>query len=134
VNNVVLIPFLILALSAAALVTSQSLAKTTDGPAAASVLLDGRWNTPKDGGVVEISTKDGTSVGKLVASTNPKAPLGTILLRDITKRSDNAWKGKLYSPKHDRTLSVWLSLEGDTLKLRISAGLMKKTVLWTRAK
>lgn len=101
--------------------------------AQAKAPIEGRWDTSKDGGIVEISVKGGTLEGKLVDSDHPKAKMGILILRDFHKEGDT-WVGKIYAPKKDRTLPAKLTLKGDTIKIHVSAGAMTKKITWKRAR
>ena len=93
---------------------------------------EGRWNTPKEGGVVEVYEKGGALYGKLVASSNEKAPLGTIILKNF-KQKDGVWTGKIFVPERNRTLDAELRVEGNKLKLTVHVGIRTKKVTWNRA-
>ena len=94
--------------------------------------IEGRWHTPKAEGTVEIDVDGGVLTGKLVASTNENATLGTVILRDF-RRSGDGWKGKIYSPKRGKTADATLTLEDQKLVIEVSAGLRTKTIVWTHA-
>ncbi len=42
------------------------------------------------------------------------------------------WKGKLYSVKKDKWMSVECTIKEEELELRVKAGIMKKTLNWAR--
>ncbi|MEM1084386.1 MAG: DUF2147 domain-containing protein [Verrucomicrobiota bacterium] len=98
----------------------------------ADLPIEGRWLTPKAEGTVEIKVDEGVLIGRLVASTNEKAKLGTVILRDFV-RSGDRWTGKIYTPKHDRVLDAELSIRDGELIVKVSAGFRSKSVTWTRA-
>jgi len=101
--------------------------------ASGALPLEGRWLTPEGEGTVEIRVVNGVLEGELVASTNKQAKLGTLILRDFV-RSGDGWKGRLYAPKHDRTLNAELALRDGKLVIKVSAGIRSQSVIWTRAK
>lgn len=95
--------------------------------------LEGRWNTPDEASTIEVSIKDGILTGTLVASTEPRAKLGTVILRGFVRRGDK-WVGKIYVPKKDRTADAEATLKDGKLTIKVSAGLRSKSVVWTRAR
>ena len=93
---------------------------------------EGRWNTPKNQGTIEVSVNGGTLSGKLVEASNEKAPIGLKILRGFKKEGD-VWVGKLYSPKRGRTFDATLERQGDKLVITVSAMGRSKTIKWTKA-
>lgn len=104
---------------------------TSPAVAVADVPMEGRWNTGDEGGVVEVYEKDGAIYGRLVAAENDEAPIGVLILRDF-QRDDGTWTGRVYSPRRKRTYPAQLRLEGSKLVIRVRAGLISKTLTWTR--
>ncbi len=98
----------------------------------ANTPIEGRWHTPNAEGTVEIKVAEEALSGKLVASSNIRAKLGTVILRDFVRDGDK-WKGKRYVPKRDKILDAQLSLHGGKLVVKVSAGLRHKSIIWTRA-
>jgi len=98
----------------------------------ASSPIEGRWHTPGKEGTVEIEISDKVLSGKLVASTHEEAKIGAKILRDFVSNG-KSWKGKVYIPKKDKTLDAELSLQDGSLKMKVSAGLRSKSIIWTRA-
>ncbi|HMB59022.1 MAG TPA: DUF2147 domain-containing protein [Xanthomonadales bacterium] len=94
--------------------------------------LDGNWQTGEDNTVVSVSAQDGVYTGKLVSSDNPKAKVGTEILRNVSL-VDGVWKGSLYAPKRDKVMDAVITPATDELSIKVSAGLVRKTVTWTRA-
>ncbi|NRA48976.1 MAG: DUF2147 domain-containing protein [Phaeodactylibacter sp.] len=93
--------------------------------------LTGVWNTGTDGTKIEITKVDGIYTGKLISSDNVKAKIGRTILKEV-KRTDGAWKGKLYSPKKDNWYDALLEEKANQLLITIKAGWMSKTVEWQR--
>ena len=99
--------------------------------AQAGAPVEGRWHTGQKGGVVEIDVEDGVLRGKLVASKDRRAKLGTVILRRFVKRG-GVWVGKIYAPKRDRVVDAKLKLNDGEINIEITAGRMQKSVTWTR--
>ena len=57
-----------------------------------------------------------------------------IVLRDLNyDAKENEWTGKIYDPFHDKTFNVTVSLQRNgKLKVVGRAGIISKTMLWTR--
>lgn len=57
-----------------------------------------------------------------------------MVLRNLSYDADNQrWKGKIYDPFHDKTFNVVVSLQKNgRLKVVGKAGIISKTMLWTR--
>lgn len=94
--------------------------------------LEGRWDTPKKEGTVEVTIQDGVLTGKLVESSHRKAKLGTVILRGFVRDGDK-WVGKIHASKRNKTFDAELTLHGDKLSIEVSSGLVNKSVTWTRA-
>jgi uncharacterized protein (DUF2147 family) len=105
-----------------------------DSPVSVRAPIVGRWFTPDQEATIEIYlAKDGKHYGKLVAARDSRAKTGGLILRELEKKGDG-WKGTIYVPQKDRIVGVTVHVEGDRLKLDVSAGFRDKTVYWTRAK
>ena len=116
-----------LVLSTLALLLLVSATASADSP------IEGRWLTPKGEATIEIFERDGAHFGKLVASTHEKAPIGTLILRELRPK-DGGWEGRIYVVKKKKILPARVVREKGKLKVRVSAGWFSKTVTWTRAK
>ena len=65
----------------------------------ATEITTGIWLTGNDGSKIETYQKDGLWFGKLVASDNENAPLGTEVLRNFSLK-DGVWQGEVLSLIH----------------------------------
>lgn len=101
---------------------------TTEQPVASIV---GTWQTNQPGNLVEILAVGDVFQGTLSESSNPSAPLGTLILRDCVQ-TDAGYAGKLYSPKNDRLVDADLVVKGDTMTIKAKAGRRSRTIVWTR--
>jgi uncharacterized protein (DUF2147 family) len=99
---------------------------------AAEGTLDGTWQTGEDNSLVEVTEQGGVSTGKLVSSDNPKAKIGTEILRNF-KLVDGVWTGTLYAAKRGKLYPATITPSADTLSINVSAGMMTKKVSWTKA-
>ncbi|MEO0469269.1 MAG: hypothetical protein AAF206_06605 [Bacteroidota bacterium] len=95
--------------------------------------LAGIWNTGQENTTVEIKQAGNDWSGKIHASDNPKAPLGTLMIKEV-KKDKKGYKGKLYSIKKDRWVDAYFEPQGDTLSITISVAWQKKSLAWTREK
>jgi hypothetical protein len=94
--------------------------------------LEGPWDTGKDEVHIQIHEKEGALLGEVVSSGNEKLETGKILIKNIAKDGDR-WKAEFYALKKKKWYPAVLTLDGDSLKVRIDAGIRKKTVEWQRA-
>jgi len=101
--------------------------------ASAESPIEGRWATPEREATIEIFERDGAYFGKLVASKHKKAPIGTLILRELRPK-DGGWEGRIYVVKKDKILPARVERDKARLKIKVSAGWFSKTVTWTRVK
>ena len=93
--------------------------------------LDGKWNTGENNTIVQTYEKDGAWYGKIVSSNNPKAKLGTEILRGF-KQDGDVWKGKLYAAKRDKILKAEIVPSDDKLNITVIAGFFEKKIKWKK--
>lgn len=98
---------------------------------AAQSTLTGKWQTGEDNSIVQVEETSGVITGKLVSSDNPKAKMGTEILRDF-KQAKGVWSGRLYAAKKDKLYDATLSLNTNTLNIKVSAGIVNKKLAWQR--
>ena len=95
--------------------------------------IDGIWNMGKANTQIEIAeAEDGIYHGKIIASDNASAKIGATLLKDI-KLVDGEWRGKLFAAKKGKWMDTVLKAENNQLLVTVNAGIMSKTLKWTRA-
>lgn len=96
--------------------------------------LTGVWNTGEQNTKVKLyKNKSGVIYGKILSSDNPKVKIGKILVKEV-KLKKGKWVGKIYSPKQGKWYNAQFIPSKSTLKIKISAGWMTKTMEWKRAK
>jgi uncharacterized protein (DUF2147 family) len=93
--------------------------------------ITGTWNTGEQNTLVEIVKEGEAYAGKVISSNNDKLKTGTLLIKDV-KLKKKKWKGQMYAPKKDEWYDAEFTNKGNTLEVVISAGLMRKTVEWTK--
>lgn len=91
--------------------------------------LRGLWDTGEDNSQVEVFQENGQWKGVLKSSDNPKAKLGTPMLKNLEKKGDG-WKGQIYSPKKKDWFDAFFIRENTQLKIKVTAGFMTKEVIW----
>ncbi len=109
----------------------------------------GTWQTPNGESKIEIAKCGDAYCGKIAWMMNPKndqrnedkskrgRPLvGAEIVSNFQFDGAASWTGgKLYGPERGKTVDAKLVMvNDDTLEVRVSAGVVKKTVTWTRAK
>ncbi len=87
--------------------------------------LDGIWDTGIENTTIEI--KNG--VGKIYSSDNQKATKGKLMIKEI-KKTNNTYKGKLYSIKIKRWIDAEFIPKANSLDVFISSGMRSKTLKW----
>lgn len=105
---------------------------SVSGTYAAEGALNGFWQTGEDNSIVEVTETNGVATGKLVSSDNPKAVVGTEILRNFSE-TGGAWKGSIYAVRRDKLMDATITPSADSLAIDVDAGLMSKDLSWTRA-
>lgn len=93
--------------------------------------IEGQWNTGEDNTIVETYQKDGAWFGKIISSDNPKAKIGTEILREFQFKND-AWRGKIFAARRGKIMDAVIDPTKDILEITVSAGLIRKTLEWSR--
>lgn len=94
-----------------------------------TVITSAVWLTGNDGGKIQTYLKNGQWFGKLVASDNENAPLGTEVLRNFSFK-DGEWQGEVYSIKRDQLANATITPSDDKLVIEISIAFFSKTLAW----
>jgi len=115
----------------------------------------GEWYTAGGKSVVEIYKCGGLYCGRIVWLKNPKTDagkdktdlknpdeskqdrkiMGLEILSGFKYAGENSWKeGRIYDPKHGKTYSCKMKLDGSELKVRgyVGFSLLGRTTVWTR--
>lgn len=107
----------------------------------------GTWTAPNGESKIEIAKCGGAYCGSIKAMKTPKLDarnpdaslrsrslVGAQILRGFQYAGADTWNGgTLYAPERGREVSPKLVLTGpDTLEIKVSAGLARKTVVWKR--
>ena len=69
---------------------------------------------------------------QLKPNYNPKAKIGTVILRDFQKKG-NVWKGKLYAVKRGRLVAS-IKPSNDALNITVYASFITKSLTWKKTK
>lgn len=94
--------------------------------------LTGTWNTGQENTIVEIAQTDGVFSGMIVSSDNANAKIGATMLRDLQVKGDKL-SAEIFAAKKGKWFPATIKEEADKLNITIEAGMMKKTVEWTKA-
>jgi uncharacterized protein (DUF2147 family) len=109
----------------------------------------GSWLTPNQGSTVEIVKCGNAYCGSIKSMTTPKndehnadsslrgRPLiGAQIMTGFLYAGSDTWNGgTLYAPARGKSVSPDLVLTApDKMEIKVKAGMMSKTVIWTRAK
>ena len=93
--------------------------------------LNGRWNTGQDNTIIEITISNGKWIGKIKSSDNEKAEIGKLTLKEL-QQEESKWTGKIYAAKRKDWYDVEITLHNDILELKISIGLLSKSLEWKK--
>lgn len=93
--------------------------------------LPGTWHTGDQNTIVKIEIQNSIYTGKIVSSDNPKAKLGTLIVKDV-KATKNGWKAKFYSPRRKDWYVAKMHKIKNKLVISFSVGLFSKTIEWTK--
>ena len=93
----------------------------------------GIWDVNKDNTLVRIYEVNNLYYGEILSSDNPTAKKGTIILKDLKFESEK-WIGEFYSIKLNKTLDAEIEIKNNTLKIKVSAGIISKTSEWEKMK
>lgn len=91
----------------------------------------GIWETGEDNTKIEICKVDGQILGRIKSSDNSKAKVGKVILKDLNKKGGK-WKGRIFAAKRGEWYNVEITPDRKVLKLKISVGLLSKTLEWKR--
>lgn len=91
--------------------------------------FSGKWYVGEKNTVVKLEKTNSVYTGKIIASDDPKAEIGKLIVKDL-KETNGKWKGKLYAPKRKEWYDAEFKLKADKLIIKISVGHFSKTIEW----
>lgn len=94
--------------------------------------LEGLWKTGKEETIIEVSFSGELLIGKIKSSNNKEVEIGKIILKDLRSEGNN-WIGKIYAVKRKEWYNVEIISKEEVLDLKISFGLMSKSLQWKKA-
>lgn len=100
-------------------------------PLFGQIALSGKWSIGSKNTVVEIEKNNDDFIGKIKSSDNPKAKIGTLIMKDV-KLKNGKWKGVLYVPKKKEWCEAEFVPNQSMMVVRVSVGFFRKTVKWTK--
>ena len=92
----------------------------------------GNWVAGKEYTVIKIAQEGSSYSGKIISSENPKAKLGTLMVKDLKQDKKGNWKGQVYAPKRDEWYDAEFTPNGEILEVKISVGFFSKTMEWKK--
>jgi uncharacterized protein (DUF2147 family) len=95
--------------------------------------LEGLWKTGKEETIIEIYFSNEQLIGKIKFSNNKEVDVGKIILKDL-RSEENKWVGKIYAIKRKEWYSVEIISKEEVLELKISSGLISKSLQWKKSK
>ena len=95
--------------------------------------LEGLWKTGKEETIIEISFSNEQLIGKIKFSNNKEVDVGKIILKDL-RSEENKWVGKIYAIKRKEWYNVEIISKEEVLELKISSGLISKSLQWKKSK
>ncbi|MEO1022796.1 MAG: hypothetical protein AAFW89_09635 [Bacteroidota bacterium] len=87
----------------------------------------GVWDTGE--GRVEIHQTEEGYIGNPIDTSGVRRDEIQVLTLTHTR---NKWNGKIYSIKKDKRMNVECRIKEEQLHLRVKAGMIKRTLKWTR--
>ena len=93
--------------------------------------LDGLWDTGEANTKIDVSEKNSLWSG-VVKASDSKDDIGELILKDLKKDGDK-WTGKIYAPKRKEWYDVEIIAQEDNLKLKVSAGIFSKSLVWKKS-
>jgi len=91
------------------------------------------WNTGKQNTIVNMIAVENYFEGKIHSSDNSQAPIGKIIVKDLTEISNSIYKGKIYVAKKKKWYNAKFVPKDNELIITVSAGFIKKTITWKKA-
>lgn len=95
--------------------------------------LEGLWKTGKEETIIEISFSSEQLIGKIKSSNNEEAEMGKIILKAL-RSEGNKWVGKIYDVKRKKWYNVEIISKEEVLELKISSGIISKSLQWKKSK
>jgi hypothetical protein len=95
--------------------------------------LNGVWATGEDNTKIEILEVDGQISGKIKSSNNEKAKIGKVILKDLNKKGGKC-TGRIFAAKRGEWYDVKITPNKDVLEIKISVGLLSRSVEWKKVK
>ena len=95
--------------------------------------LEGLWKTGKEETIIEISFSNEQLIGKIKFSNNKEVDVGKIILK-VLRSEENKWVGKIYAIKRKEWYNVEIISKEEVLELKISSGLISKSLQWKKSK
>ena len=92
--------------------------------------IAGVWNTGKENTKVEIKLDDGQYNGTIMSSDNEKAPLGKLLIKEISKAKPH--KGKIFVARQKKWFDAEFTPDGETLFVKVLVGFRSRTIEWKK--
>ena len=93
--------------------------------------LSGAWDMGEQNTVLKMELENDIYIGTIISSDNPKVDIGKLIVKDV-KQNKGIWQGKLYAVKKDNWMDAEFSPENDKLSVKVKAGFMSKTLMWTK--
>jgi hypothetical protein len=91
----------------------------------------GRWNTGQENTVIEVKEVQGKIEGRIVSSDHTKAPLGRLILKDVTKK-DGDIKGSLYSLRKGKWFAASFAPQSKNMEVIITLGWVTRKFNWKK--
>ena len=93
--------------------------------------ITGVWILGQENTRIQIVEEEGVASATIYSTDNDKLEVGTPFLKEIVLKGDE-WKGKMYSFKKKKWFNATFTENGDKLKVKVKAGVMRKKLEWTK--
>lgn len=95
--------------------------------------MAGQWNTGRENTIIEMKQDGSEWLGTILSSENEKAEIGKLMVKELQKKGEG-FEGKIYVIRRERWMEAYFEPEGNSMKVTVSAGMMKRSIDWTKEK
>ncbi|WP_044213517.1 hypothetical protein [Flammeovirga sp. OC4] len=93
--------------------------------------IEGKWDTQRHGTILSIKKNKNIYEGFVKSTGSEKIEEGKQMIRNI-QPTKNGFEGEIYSVKQDKWLTAEFYPEKEAMEVKISVGILSKTLEWER--
>lgn len=93
-----------------------------------------KWKEPDDDAVVQIENKGTYYEGAIVEAPDHPEGVSTVIFKNLVyDTTDSVWKGQVYSIEKKKDYNVEIKMSDPaSFTMKAKAGILSKTIVWTR--